>query len=76
MTETGTHERKNDSVGVTQVEVTVQEGGHDINVDTPSVTANSTNTSKTKVTGQKRKRYCFSVVHVSVLYRLPFLKYN
>ena len=53
MTETGTHERKNDSTGVTQVEVTVQEVGHDINVVTSSVTGNSANTSKTKVTGQK-----------------------
>ena len=62
MTEVVTHERNNGSAGVTQVEVMVEGGGPESNTDTPSVTVNSANTSKTKVTGQKRKRYCFSVV--------------
>jgi len=34
---------------------------------TPSVTSNSGNTSKTKETGQKRNRYCFSVVQTTFL---------
>ena len=42
-------------------------GGHEINADAPSVTANSVNTSKTKEIGQKRKRYCFSVVQTTFL---------
>ena len=71
MTEVVTHERNNGSVGVTQVEVMVEAGGPESNTDTPSVTVNSENTSKTKVTGQKRNRYYNTV---SVLYRLSFLK--
>jgi hypothetical protein len=41
--------------------------GHEINAGAPSVTANSANTSKTKEIGQKRKRYCFSVVQTTFL---------
>ncbi len=55
MTEGRTHERNNGSDGVTQVEVMVEGGGPENNTGTPSVTANSTTTSKTKVRGQKRK---------------------
>ena len=62
----GTREH-NDSVGVTQVEVIVETGGHEMNGGAPSVTVNSGNTSKTKETGQKRKRYCFSVVQTTFL---------
>jgi len=67
MPEAGTHERNNDSAGVTQVEIMVEEGGHEINIVTPSVTPNSANTSKTKVTGQKRKRHCFTDVQTTFL---------
>ena len=57
MDETGTHKSNNASAGVTQVEVMVEVGGHEINTDTPSVTVHSPNTLKTEVTGQKRNRY-------------------
>ena len=46
--ETGTRERNNDSTGVTQVEVMVETGVHGNNDDTPSVTTNITNTSKSR----------------------------
>jgi len=65
MTEAGARESNNDSVGVTQVEVIVETGGHEMNGGSPSVTVNSGNTSKTKETGQKRKRYCFSDVQTA-----------
>ena len=68
MTETGVRESRD---GVTQVEVMVEGKSHDdSNTGTPIVRGNRVNTSKSKVTGQKRKRYCL------VMYRLPFLKYN
>ena len=67
MAEAGTRERNNDSAGVTEVEVIVEAGGHEINAGAASVTANSGNTSKTKETGQKRKRYYFSVVQTTFL---------
>jgi hypothetical protein len=67
MAEAGARERNNDSAGVTEVEVIVEAGGHEINDGAASVTANSGNTSKTKETGQKRKRYYFSVVQTTFL---------
>jgi hypothetical protein len=67
MAEAGARERNNDSAGVTEVEVIVEAGGHEINAGAASVTANSGNTSKTKETGQKRKRYYFSAVQTTFL---------
>ena len=67
MIETGARERNNDSAGVTEVEVIVEAGGHEINDGAASVTVNSGNTSKTKETGQKRKRYYFSAVQTTFL---------
>ena len=67
MAEAGARERNNDSAGVTEVEVIVEAGGHEINDGAASVTANSGNTSKTKETGQKRKRYYFSAVQTTFL---------
>ena len=74
MAEAGARERNNDSAGITEVEVIVDAGGHEINTVAATVTTNRGNTSKTKETGQKRNRYCFSVVQS--YYRLPFLKHN
>ena len=42
-------------------------GSRDCNTGTPGVTVNSVTTSKSKVTGEKRKRYSFSVVQTSSL---------
>ena len=53
--------------GVTQVEVMVEEGMSENNDDTRVVPTNSRKTSKTKVTGEKRKRHCFSDVHTTFL---------
>ncbi len=65
MAEAGVRERNNDSAGVTEVEVIVEAGGHEINAGAASVTANSGNTSRG--TGQKRKRYYFSAVQTTFL---------
>jgi hypothetical protein len=54
MVETGTHERNNDSGGVTQVEVMVESRVPEINVGTRVVPANSGKTWKTKMTGEKK----------------------
>jgi hypothetical protein len=67
MVETGTRERNNDRSGVTQVEVMVEEGMSENNDDTRVVPTHSRKTSKTKVTGEKRKRHCFSPVLSSFL---------
>jgi hypothetical protein len=65
MTETGVRESRD---GVTQVEVMVEGKSHDdSNTGTPIVRGNRVNTSKSKVTGQKRKRHCFSDVHTTFL---------
>jgi hypothetical protein len=45
----------------------VETGSHESNDDTPIVTGNIVNTSKSKVTGQKWKRYCFTDVQTTFL---------
>ena len=56
MIETGARERNADTAGVTQTGAMVGAGACETNTVTGTVTVNSENTSKGKVTGEKRKR--------------------